>query len=125
MLITPAFAQTAGGGTSGGMADFWRFFGPFIFVIPIFYFLIIRPQQQRLKQHKDMIASIKKNDTVVTSGGIVGKVTRVIEDEGKEAEVEVQIAENVRVRVVRSTLSDVRRAKEASDDKAAAPAKSS
>ncbi|HXZ68346.1 MAG TPA: preprotein translocase subunit YajC [Alphaproteobacteria bacterium] len=122
MLITPAFAQAAGGGNS---SQFLIQLAPFAAIIAIFYFLIIRPQQQRMKQHKDMVASVKKNDTVVTSGGIVGKVTRVIEEEGKEAEVEVQIAENTRVRVVRSTLSDVRRAKEASDDKAAAPAKSS
>jgi len=120
MLITPAFAQAAGGGSN----QFLIQLVPFAAIIAIFYFLIIRPQQTRMKQHREMVASVKKNDTVVTSGGIVGKVTRVFEEEGKEAEVEVQIAENTRVRVVRSTLTEVRRAKEASDDKAAAPAKS-
>jgi len=118
MLITPAFAQAAG--SAGGSSQFLMQLVPFIAIIAIFYFLIIRPQQTRMKQHKEMVASVKRNDTVVTSGGIVGKVTRVIEEEGKEAEVEVQIAENTRVRVVRSTLSDVRRAKEPADDKAVA-----
>jgi preprotein translocase subunit YajC len=114
MLITPAFAQAAGGGSGG---QFLIQLVPFIAIIAIFYFLIIRPQQQRLKTHKELVSSAKRNDTVVTSGGIVGKVTRVIEEEGKEAEVEVQIAENTRVRVVRSTLADVRRAKEGAEEK--------
>ena len=121
MLITPAFAQAAGGGNP---SQFLIQLAPFAAIIAIFYFLIIRPQQTRMKQHKEMVSSVKRNDTVVTSGGIVGKVTRVIEEEGKEAEVEVQIAENTRVRVVRSTLSDVRRTKEPAEDKPAAAAKS-
>ena len=122
MLITPAFAQAAAGGSS---SQFLVQLVPFAAIIAIFYFLIIRPQQTRMKQHREMVASVKRGDEVVTSGGIVGKVTRVIEMEGKDSEVEVQIAENTRVRVVRSTLSEVRRAKEANDDKPAAPAKTS
>ncbi len=123
MLITPAFAQAAAAG--GGSSQFIMQLVPFVAIIAIFYFLIIRPQQQRMKQHREMVASVKRNDTVVTSGGIVGKVTRVIEEEGKDAEVEVQIAENTRIRVVRSTLSDVRRVKEAGEEKPAVTAKSS
>jgi preprotein translocase subunit YajC len=112
MLITPAFAQATGGGNS---SQFLIQLVPFIGIIAVFYFLIIRPQQQRLKSHKELVGSVKRNDTVVTSGGIVGKVTKVIEEEGKDPEVEIQIAENTRVRVVRSTLADVRRAKEADE----------
>jgi preprotein translocase subunit YajC len=77
---------------------------PLVIMAAIFYFLLIRPQQQRLKQHKAMIEAVKRGDTVVTSGGLVGKVTKVKDD----GEVMVEIAENVQVRVLKSTLSDVR-----------------
>lgn len=77
---------------------------PFIMILGIMYFLIIRPQQKKLKDHRDMIASIRRGDTVVTAGGIVGKVTKVIGD----AELQVELAEGVRVRVVRATISEVR-----------------
>jgi len=70
----------------------------------IFYFLLIRPQQQRAKQHREMVNNIRRGDTVVTSGGIIGKVTRVKDDN----EIEVEIAENTRVRVVKATVADVR-----------------
>lgn len=100
-FITSAFAQAAPG---GGGSNFLIQLLPFIMILGIMYFLIIRPQQTRLKQHRDMIGSIKRGDTVVTSGGIVGKVTRVIGD----SELQVEIAENVKVRVIRSTLSEVR-----------------
>jgi preprotein translocase subunit YajC len=116
MLITPAQAQAAGSGGSG--MDFYMQLLMFVPIIAIFYFLIFRPQQQRMKQHKSMVSGVRRGDTVVTSGGIVGKVSRVIEEDGKEAELEVQIAENVKVRVVRSTIADVRKAKEA-EEKAA------
>ena len=109
MLITPAFAQAPGGGNT---SQFLVQLVPFVAIIAIFYFLIIRPQQQRLKSHKELVSSVRRNDTVVTSGGIIGKVTKVIEEEGKDPEIEVQIAENTRVRVLRSTLADVRRAKD-------------
>ena len=100
-FITPAFAQAAPGAGGGG---FLIQLLPFIMILGIMYFLIIRPQQKRLKDHKDMIGSIKRGDTIVTSGGIVGKVTRVI----GEGELQVEIAEGVRVRLVRSTVSEVR-----------------
>lgn len=76
---------------------------PTILIIGIMYFLMIRPQQKRMKEHRDMIAAIRRGDTVVTSGGIVGKVTKV-----EEQELQVEIADNVRIKVLRSTISDVR-----------------
>ena len=71
----------------------------------IFYFLLIRPQQQRQKRHQEMVNNVKRGDTVVTSGGIVGKVTKVFDDKD---EVSVEIAENERIKVLRGTLADVR-----------------
>jgi preprotein translocase subunit YajC len=115
MLISSAHAQAAAGGK--GM-DYILNLLVFVPIIAIFYFLIFRPQQQRMKQHKTMVSGVRRGDTIVTSGGMVGKVTKVIEEDGKDAEVEIQIAENVRVRIVRSTLADVRKAKEG-EDKAA------
>lgn len=76
---------------------------PLLLIFVAFWFLLIRPQTKRAKQHRDMLAAVKKNDVAVTSGGVIGKVTKVDENE-----VEVEIAPNVRVRVVKSMLSDVR-----------------
>jgi preprotein translocase subunit YajC len=78
-------------------------FAPLLLIFVIFWFLLIRPQQKRMKTHQAMIGAVKKNDTAVTTGGLIGKVIRV-----DEAEVELEIAPNVRVRVVKSMLSDVR-----------------
>jgi preprotein translocase subunit YajC len=77
---------------------------PLLLVFAIMYFLLIRPQQQRMKQHQAMVNAVRRGDTVVTAGGIVGRVTRVKDD----GEVLVEIADNVQVRIVKSTLSDVR-----------------
>ena len=77
---------------------------PFAAIFAVFYFLVIRPQQQQAKQHKDLINNVRRGDTVVTAGGIVGRVARVKDD----GEVMVDIADNVQVRVVKTTLSDVR-----------------
>jgi preprotein translocase subunit YajC len=99
MFITPAYAQTGAGG-----ADFILQLVPILLMFVIFYFLLFRPQQQRAKQHREMIAAVKRNDTVVLSGGIHGKVTKVIDD----TDVEVEIAPNTRVRVVRGTIAEVR-----------------
>ncbi len=99
MLITPAYAQGAQGG-----GDFFVTLLPFILIFVIMYFLIIRPQQRRVKDHKEMVAGVRRGDAVVTSGGIVGKVTKVIDDN----ELQVEIADGVRVKVVRGTLSEVR-----------------
>ena len=81
---------------------------PLVLLFGIFYFLLIRPQQQRMKKHQEMVNSVRRGDTVVTAGGLVGKVAKVKED----GEVLVEIADNVQVRVVKTTLSDVRAAKE-------------
>ena len=100
MLITPAFAQTA----AGGSTDFLVQLMPIVLMFIIFYFLLFRPQQQRAKQHRELLANVRRGDTVVTSGGIVGKVTKVIDDK----ELEVEIASDTRVRVVRHMISEVR-----------------
>jgi preprotein translocase subunit YajC len=77
---------------------------PLIFVFAIMYFLLIRPQQQRAKEHRNMIENVRRGDTVVTAGGVVGKVAKVKED----GELLVDIADNVQIRVVKATLSEVR-----------------
>lgn len=99
MLIPPAFAQTPGGG-----GDFIIQLVPILLMFVIFYLLLLRPQQQRVKAHREMVANIRRGDTVVTSGGIVGKVTKVRDD----LEIEVEIAENTRVRVIKGTVAEVR-----------------
>src|SRR5262245_27058047 len=76
---------------------------PTILIIGIMYFLMIRPQQKRIKEHRDMVAAIRRGDTVVTSGGIIGKVTKA-----EDNELQVEIADNVKIKVVRSTISEVR-----------------
>ncbi len=100
MFISNAYAQSAGGVAGGG--DFLTALIPWVFIIIIFYFLLIRPQQKRVKQHKEMVGSVAKGDKVVTQGGILGKVTKVAEDE-----VTVEIAKDVKIQVIKSTLSDV------------------
>jgi preprotein translocase subunit YajC len=77
---------------------------PLILLFGIFYFLIIRPQQQRMKAHQAMVSSVKRGDTVVTAGGLIGKVSKVKDD----GEVLIEIADNVQVRVLKSTLTEVR-----------------
>ena len=99
MLATPAYAQLGGG------SDMIIGLMPFILIFVIMYFLIIRPQRQQMKAREAMLNSIKRNDTIVTGGGVVGKVTKVLENEG---ELEVEITDGVRVRVLRSTVADVR-----------------
>jgi len=102
MFATPAFAAT--GGTAGGSgAGFFVQIFPLILIFVIFYFLLIRPQQRRMKQHRQMVDDVKPRDTAITSGGLIGKVTKVDENE-----VELEIAQGVKVRVIKSMLSDVR-----------------
>lgn len=101
MLITSAFAQ--GTSSSGGGGDFLIQLLPFIAIFAIMYFLIIRPQQQRMKAHREMIANLRRGDTVVTSGGVIGKVTKVSDEE-----LQAEIADGVRIRIVRSMVADVR-----------------
>ncbi|MEZ5774325.1 MAG: preprotein translocase subunit YajC [Hyphomicrobiaceae bacterium] len=100
MLISPVFAQAGAPGTS----DFLFQMLPFLLIFVVMYLLIIRPQQQRMKTHKEMLANIKRGDTVITSGGIVGKVVRVVD----EGELQVEIADNVRVRLMRAMVAEVR-----------------
>jgi preprotein translocase subunit YajC len=101
-FITPAFAQAAGG--SGGSTDVILQMAPFGIILVIMYFLIIRPQQKRAKEQQDMINNIRRGDTVITAGGIIGKVTKVTD----AAEIEIEIAQNVRVRVARPMIAEVR-----------------
>jgi preprotein translocase subunit YajC len=102
MFITPAFAQ--GASPLGGEGGMLMSLLPFVLIFVIMYFLILRPQQKRQKQHADMVKNVRRGDTVVTSGGLVGKVTKVVDDDV----VEVEVAEDVRVRQMRSMLADVR-----------------
>ena len=100
MFVTPAYAQAAGGAGAG--AAFAQFI-PLILIFAIMYFLMIRPQQKRLKQHRAMVEGLRRGDKIVTAGGLIGKVVKVTED----GEVEVELAPNVIVRVVRSTITTV------------------
>jgi preprotein translocase subunit YajC len=102
MFASPAFAQAAGTGAGAGVAGLLGI-APYIAIFAIFYFLMIRPQQQRAKAHRAMIDAVKKGDEVVTGGGIIGKVVRVM-----EGEVEIDAGSNVKFRVLKSTLADVR-----------------
>lgn len=107
MFATPAFAQAAGGGAGGAFASFV----PLILIFVIMYFLLIRPQQKRVKDHKKMVETLRRGDQVVTAGGLVGKVVKVREDD----ELEVELTEGVKVRVVRSTIAQVRSKTEPAD----------
>ena len=100
MFVSPALAQTGvGGGT-----DIFTMLLPFVLIFIIMYFLILRPQRQQAKRREEMLKAIRRGDTVITNGGIVGKVTKVVDDN----EVELQIAEGVRVRAIRSLIAEVR-----------------
>lgn len=105
MLATPAFAQTADGAAAagGGMSAFLIQILPLVALFVLFYFLLIRPQQQRMKKHQAMVAAVKRGDEVMLSNGMIGKVTRV-----EDAEVQVEVAPNTNVRVVKSMIGEVR-----------------
>jgi len=102
MFPSPAFAATGSAAASGGGAGLFGLL-PLVLVFVIFYFLLIRPQQRRMKQHQAMVMAVKPRDVAVTSGGLIGKVIKVDENE-----VELEIAAGVKVRVVKSMLSDIR-----------------
>jgi preprotein translocase subunit YajC len=104
MFISTAYAQTAGAGDGGfgGLGGLGSMV-PLVAIFVIFYFLLIRPQQRKAKEHKAMLASVRRGDRVVTGGGILGVVTKVID----ENYVQVEIAEGVRVRVMKSTIADI------------------
>jgi preprotein translocase subunit YajC len=102
MFITPAFAQAAAAGNDTN--SMLMSLLPFALIFVIMYFLILRPQQKKVKDHAEMVKNIRRGDTIVTSGGLVGKVTKVVDDE----QVEFELAEGVRVRQLRSMISGVR-----------------
>jgi preprotein translocase subunit YajC len=104
MFITPAFAQGMPSFLGGDSGNMIVQFMPLILIIVIMYFLVLRPQQQRMKRHQEMVKALRRGDTVVSNGGLVGKVTKVVDDE----QVEVEIADGVRVRQMRSMVSEVR-----------------
>jgi len=101
LFITPAFAQAAGTPAAG---DFLGMVLPLVLIMGVFYFLLIRPQQKKMKEHQEMLKKVGKGDTVITNGGLIGKVIKVVDDN----ELQVEIGENIRVRVLRSGISDVR-----------------
>jgi preprotein translocase subunit YajC len=103
MFSTPAYAQAAAGATTAGPEAFLLQLLPLVMILVVFYFLLIRPQQKRLKEHQERIGGLRRGDTVVTSGGIIGKITKVAEDD-----VTVEIAPNVSVRVVKGTIGEIR-----------------
>jgi preprotein translocase subunit YajC len=115
MFISEAWAQSGGGGSS----DFLVQLFPLVLIFIVFYFLLIRPQQAKMKQQREMLGGVKRGDRVVTGGGIIGLVTKVISDN----ELQVELAEGVRVRIIKQTITDiltrgesVRGTKESEDD---------
>ena len=122
MLFSTAFAQTAAGGGSDFQAQLVQF-APLIMIAGVFYFLLIRPQQQKAKETRSMLSTLKRGDRVVTGGGIIGTVQRVpmVQDkDGKQVasnEIEVEIAPNIRVTVLRETITSVVRPTAANDSR--------
>ncbi|MEX6632086.1 preprotein translocase subunit YajC [Hyphococcus lacteus] len=100
MLFSPAYAQATEAATVNPLMQM----APLVLIFVIFYFLLIRPQMTARKKHMEMVSNVRRGDVVVTAGGIVGKVTKVLEGE----EVMVELADNVTVKVIKSTLTDVR-----------------
>ncbi|WP_323015137.1 preprotein translocase subunit YajC [Devosia sp.] len=117
MFVTPAYAQAAGAAApAGGMTDIFIQLMPIALLVVIFWLLIFRPQQKRLKAQQAMLAAIRRGDTVVTTGGIIGKVTKAVEGE----DLEIEIAQGVKIKVVRSMVADVRtKAEPVNDNKPA------
>ena len=111
MLISPAYAQAADGGAMGMVMQL----APLLLIFAVFYFLLIRPQQKKQKEHRELMAGLKRGDRVITAGGIIGKITTV--KEGVD-EIEVEIAQNVRVSVLRATITDILKPVVANDTKA-------
>ncbi len=112
MWITPAYAQ----GTGGLSLDTLTGLLPFVAIFVIMYFLILRPQQKRVKQHQEMVKNLRRGDNVVTSGGVVAKVTKVVDDD----QVEIEIADGVRVRQMKHMIAEVRAKGEPVKDEVAA-----
>jgi preprotein translocase subunit YajC len=111
MLITPAFAQAAGGDATSMITSLL----PFALIFVIMYFLILRPQQKRVKDHAELVKNLRRGDTIITSGGLVGKVTKVVDDD----QVEMEIADGIRIRQMRQMITAVRSKGEPAKDEAA------
>ncbi len=109
MFITPAYAQAGG----PGGPDFLISLLPFVAIFAIMYFLIIRPQRNRMKQHQELISNLRRGDTIVTTGGLIGKVSKVVDD----GELQVELADGVKVRLVRSMVQEVRSKTEPAKEK--------
>jgi preprotein translocase subunit YajC len=120
MFISTAFAQGSLGGLFGGGAGgdggMLMSLLPFVLIFVIMYFLILRPQQKRVKTHAEMVKNVRRGDTVVTNGGLIGKITKVVDDD----QIEIEIADDVRIRQMRSMIADVRAKGEPVKDDAAA-----
>ena len=101
LFITPAYAQVAAGGGGGIVMQLL----PFLMIFLIIYMLILRPQQRRMKEHKEMIANLRRGDMVVTSGGLVGKVTKVTDGDD---EIQLELSRDTTVTAIRSTIAEVR-----------------
>jgi len=108
MFVTPAYAQAAGGGAGGLIGSML----PLILIFGIMYFLLIRPQQKKVKMHQAMVAGLRRGDQVVTQGGLIGKVTKVKEG----GQIEVEIAKEVKVTVIQSTIAQVMSKTEPAND---------
>ena len=102
-MFTPALAQAPAGGPPGA-SDMIIQLVPFAIIFAIAYFLVIRPQRRKTKQQSDMLKNVRRGDNVIMSGGLIGKITRVVDD----SEIELEIAQGVRVRVARAMISEVR-----------------
>lgn len=101
MFISPAFAQVAG---TSGTGDFIGMVLPLAMIMVVFYFLLIRPQQRKMKDHQAMLGKVARGDTVITTGGLIGRVTKIVDD----SEIQVEIADGIKVRLARSGIADVR-----------------
>jgi preprotein translocase subunit YajC len=111
MWISPAYAQDAAAGGTGAIVMQLL---PLILIFAVFYFLLIRPQQKKMKDHRAMLQALKRNDKVITGGGILGTITKVRDDSD---EVEVELAPGLRVTVLRGTITSVLRPEAANDSK--------
>jgi preprotein translocase subunit YajC len=114
LIISTVYAQLGLGGL-GGANNMLVNFTPFILIIVIMYFLILRPQQKRVKSHAEMVKNVRRGDTVVTNGGLIGKVTKVVDDD----QIEIEGGDGVRIRQMRQMVSDVRAKGEPVKDDAA------
>lgn len=101
-MFTPAFAQTAG--AMGGASDIFQFVVPMAAVLGIMYVFVLRPQQRKAKEHRDLVSNVRRGDTIVTTGGLIGRISKTVD----AAEIELEIAPNVRVRLLRQMISEVR-----------------